>query len=79
MCLESGGSERLQGGVGGAMMASLMARRLIIRKLNLNVNGALSFWGLVGWGIGSDPKSTFGVLRWGWGGKLLVTVQVEKG
>ena len=38
----------MQGGVGGAMMASLMARRLIIRKLNLNVNGALSFgvwWG----------------------------------
>ena len=44
MCLDSGGSEPLQGGGRWHDGPSWP----IIRKLNLNVNGALSFSGLVG-------------------------------
>ena len=77
MCLESGGSERLQGRVGGDGIIDGPPAHY--QEMKSKCKRCTILWGLVGWGIGSDPKSTFGVLRWGWGGKLLVTVQVEKG
>ena len=55
----------------------MMVRRPIIRKLNLNVNGALSFWGLVGGvdnqKIGGDNKSVLKELKITCLGKWKVT------